>query len=328
MNVIAIDQSGKEEALRLEAIASLRAGQIDPKFLYATPEQAELWKRVFLRHSPTSPINRNPEFVRIYDEAFARMAGETDSSRIFLVGLGGGTGLKEAALCARLMQAGREVVFSAIDISRDLVMEASMKVAGAGAVVERGLICDLAQIAFLSSWLEARAVEAPRLFTFFGLFPNLPPTMVMRLFRALLRPGDAILASAHLVPAEIDDAEAVSVGMAKVLPQYDNPETRDWLAAALKKWQLQDRVTAPEITVGEVEGIPAFVGLAHWTHAEPFERWGERFEPQVSDPLRLFHSLRYTPVRLEALLRGEGFAAQQLAITSCREEAIWCIRRP
>jgi len=57
-----------------------------------------------------------------------------------------------------------------------------------------------------------------------------------------------------------------------------------------------------------------------------FERWGHRFSPKIEEPLRLFHSLRYTPSLFEGLLRSEGFNVELLAITACREEAIWAIR--
>jgi hypothetical protein len=90
---------------------------------------------------------------------------------------------------------------------------------------------------------------------------------------------------------------------------------------------LKDLVDAPEMTIGEVEGVSAFVALARWKSSEPFERWGHRFSPKKETPLRLFHSLRYTPALFEKLLRGEGFSVELLAATACREEAIWAIRR-
>jgi hypothetical protein len=46
---------------------------------------------------------------------------------------------------------------------------------------------------------------------------------------------------------------------------------------------------------------------------------------KMSEPLRLFYSLRYTPSLFENLLREEGFSVELLALTSCREEAIWAV---
>jgi len=311
-----------EGALEREAIASLQADRIDPKLLYVTPQQTELWRQVFLRHSP---IHGNPEFAWIYREAFARMAQQLPPGKVTLVGLGCGTGLKEMDFYSHLKVSGREVEFSAVDVSRDLVAESARKLVAAGASHRSSLVCDLAEADFIADWLGRTAGREnhPRIFTFFGLVPNLAPTVVMRLFRAILRPGDLLLASVHLAP--IGDGVDLVQAMQRVLPQYDNPETLAWLTAALEHWDLLDRVAAPEMKIGEMEGVPAFVATARWKSNEPFERWGQRFSPKLDEPLRLFHSLRYTPSMFEELMRKEEFKAERLAMTACREEAIWVI---
>src|ERR1700722_243611 len=316
--------SVREEALKREAIESLQANRIDSKFLYVTPRQAELWRQVFLRHSP---IHANPEFARIYRDAFARVGDQLQPGKIMFVGLGCGTGLKELELYSHLKARGRHALFSAIDVSHDLVAESAQKLVVAGARHQRRLVCDLAESMFLADWLdrEAGRENLPRLITFFGLAPNLTPSVVMRLFRAVLRPGDILLVSAHLAP--IGDGRDLPAAMRSVLPQYDNPETLAWLTAALEHLELKDLVDAPEMKIGEVEGVPAFVAQARWKTSEPFERWGRRFLPNKEEPLRLFHSLRYTPPLFEDLLRNAGFNVELLAMTSCREEAIWAVRR-
>ena len=324
MHTIDSHPSVGEGALERGAIESLRANRIDPKLLYVTPHQAELWRQVFLRHSP---IHGNPEFARIYRDAFARVIAQLPARKVLLVGLGCGTGRKELDLFSHLKASGREAIFSAIDVSRDLVAESAQKLADAGAGHERSLVCDLAETDFLADWLNRAAgrENLPRLITFFGLAPNLAPSMVTRLFKSILRPGDILLCSAHLAP--VGDGEDLAAAMRSVLPQYDNRETLAWLSAALEHWGLQDRVDAPEMKIGEVEGTPAFVASARWKSSEPFERWGQRFSPKVEEPLQLFHSLRYTPALFESVLRQAGFETEQLAITSCREEAIWAVRR-
>jgi L-histidine Nalpha-methyltransferase len=312
--------SVREEALEREAIESLQANRIDPKFLYITPRQAELWRQVFLRHSP---IHANPEFARIYQDAFVRVVDQLQPGKLVLLGLGCGTGLKELELYSRLKARGREALFSAIDVSHDLVAESAQKLVAAGAGHHRSLVCDLAESVFLADWLDREAGDSPRLFTFFGLVPNLAPSVVTRLFRAVLRPGDILLVSAHLAP--VGDGTDLPAAMRSVLPQYDNPETLAWLTAALEHFGLKDLVDAPEMKIGEVEGVPAFIATTHWKSSEPFEKWGHRFSPDKEEPLRLFHSLRYTPSLFENLLRNEGLNVELLAMTSCREEAIWSV---
>jgi hypothetical protein len=312
-------QESPDELLAFEFETSLRANELKPKLLYVTPRQTELWRQVFLKHSP---IHGNPEFARIYNEAFARVA-EIAPMRGWLVGLGCGTGLKERELCVRLKERGKEVLASAIDVSLDLVVQSTEAMARAGARAMGSLVCDLAHVEYLVRWLDETGVDAPRIFTFFGLVPNFDPTLVTRIFRALLRPGDQMLVSAHLV--QVGDGADLSAAMLKVLPQYDNPETLAWLAGALEEWKLEDLVDAPQMKIGEIEGVPAFIGSATWKTSEPFMKWGQRFSPTADKPLRLFHSLRYTPELFEDFLRQKGFRSERLAITACREEAIWSV---
>jgi hypothetical protein len=297
----------REGALERELAESLQANRIDPKFLYVTPRQAELWRQVFLRHSP---IHSNPEFARIYRETFARVAERLQPGKVHLVGLGCGTGLKELDLYSHLKAYDREVLLSAIDVSHDLVVESAQKLAAAGAGHQRSLVCDLAEASFLAEWLDRVSGELSRLMTFFGLVPNLSPSVVKRLFRSLLRTGDILLVSAHLAP--VGEGIELPAAMRSVLPQYDNPETMAWLDAGLENAGLKYLLEAPEMTIGEVEGVPAFIATARW-------------KSKISEPLRLFYSLRYTPSLFENLLREEGFSVELLALTSCREEAIWAV---
>lgn len=321
MPVIDMHPSVGAGMLQRAAVASLQANQVDPKFLYVTPHQAALWRQVFLRHSP---IHANPEFVRIYHDAFTQSASKLASPKVLLAGLGCGTGLKERQLYSALKASGHSALFAAIDVSRDLVEESAQNLIAAGADHHRSLVCDLAEAEFLGSWLARLDGGLPRLITFFGLVPNFAPSAVIRLFRAVLRPGDVLLVSAHLAP--VNDERGLSAAMQSVLPQYKNPETLAWLNAALHNWGLEALVESPEMIVDEVEGIPAFRALARWKNGETFEKWGRRFSPDPETPLQLFSSLRYTPSLFEGLLREAGLRADLLAITSCLEEAIWSVR--
>jgi L-histidine N-alpha-methyltransferase len=311
-----------EEALALSAISSLRANRIYPKFLYVTPRQTALWREVFCRHSP---VHGNPEFARIYQEVFARTAVETGPKKVVVVGLGCGTGLKEAQLCAQLKAQGSEPIFAAVDVSRDLVTESVRAVTAIGAEHRRSLVCDLNEVAYLADWLDRTFADLPRVITFFGLVPNLTPSFVTQLFRAVLRPGDVLLVSAHLAP--VSENVPLAAAMQKVLPQYDNAETQAWLGAALEAWNISGRVDPPKISIGEVEWIPAFIAWTRWISPEPFEQWGVRFEPGINRGLLIFQSLRYTPELFEEKLEPSGLRAERLALTACLEEGIWAVRR-
>ncbi len=307
--------------LEQDIIASLRANRIAPKLLYITPRQAELWRQVFLKHSP---IHGNPEFARIYREAFARVAEMMPKDQVYIAGLGCGTGAKEAELCVHLKSRGCRVGFSDIDISPDLVEEASRNLAAAGASIWGSRVCDLADVEAVAQWMSETGYAAPILFTFFGLVPNLTPSVVTRLFRAILKPGGVMLVNAHLAP--VGEGIDLARAMEKVLPQYDNAETLAWLSEALLAWGLAGHLDAPKMKIGEVEGIPALVATARWKSSEAFDEWGRRFTPKAEEPLRLFHSLRYTPELFEKLMREAGFQFEKLAVTACHEEAIWAVQ--
>jgi len=308
LHSLAIDfhSSVQDVSVEREAVESLRANRVDPKFLYITPRQAELWRQVFLKHSP---IQANPEFARIYRDAFAQITAQIQSRKVRIVGLGCGTGLKELDLYSHLKARGCEAFFSAIDVSYDLVVESVQKLAAAGAHHERSLVCDFTETDFISDWLNHADENLPRVVTFFGLVPNLAPSTVIRLFRAVLRPGDILLASAHLAP--VGEGLDLPAAMQRVLPQYDNGETLAWLTAALDELGVKDQCESPVMGIGEEEEIPAIVATARWKSGKA--------------PLHLFHSLRYTPSLFEEKLGNAGFQLRRLAMTSCREEAIWAI---
>ena len=320
--MVVMDHSVGEGALERAAIESLHANRIDSKFLYVTTRQTDLWRSVFLCHSP---IQGNPEFARIYRDAFARAADKISASgHLSLIGLGCGTGKKEVEFCAQLKQRGFNVIFAAVDVSKDLVEESANQLSKAGALIHPCLVCDLVTTTYLTRWLEKTASELPRVFTFFGMVPNLAPSVVSRLLREILREDDVMLVSAHLAP--VGEGAGLDSAMNKVLPQYDNAETLMWLSAALEEWGMKERVEAPEMKIGEIEGVPAFVATARWKSAEGFERWGQRFSPKVEEPLQLFHSLRYTPELFEKILGDAGFKSEIMAMTDCREEAIWSVQ--
>ena len=212
--------------------------------------------------------------------------------------------MKEAELCSQLVSNQRTVLFSPIDISRDLVEESAQRVAKAGAQAAGSAVIDLTEVEHVARWLAEARVKTPLLVTFFGLVPNLAPSVVTQLFRAILKPGDVLLVSAHLAP--IGEGIDLATAMGKVLPQYDNAETLAWLSAALDVWDLAGHLDAPRMKVGEIDGVPALIASARWKSCTAFDELGRRFTPKAEEPLELFHSLRYTPDLFESVLREAG----------------------
>lgn len=302
--------------------ASLRANRLDPKLLYVTSRQAELWREVSRKHSP---IHTNPEFTRIYGEAYARIVEKLPAGKIHLVGLGPGTGLKETELAAQLRARGHDVQFTAIDVSGDLVEEASKRVAATGASSDRHLVCDMAELDYINDWLDADDRETPRLFTLFGVVPNLEPLFVAKLLGELPRAGDVLLASVHLAP--VGDGRDEIAAMELIEPQYKNAETVAWLREAMTQWNLNDLMQEPRIGPSWHRRIPCICGAARWNSFETYLSFGGNRGVFADVSFELFFSMRYTPPIFEELLRHAGIKGEMLAITACREEAIWAVRR-
>jgi hypothetical protein len=205
-----------------------------------------------------------------------------------------------------------------------LVAESLRTLSEAGAASVRGLACDLDEADFAGQWLARGDAGRARVLTLFGLTPNLLPSSVARLARAVVRPSDVLLVNAHLAP--VGNGVDVDAAMRRVLPQYDQLETLTWLAAGLENWGIDTLAEPLRMGIGEVEGVPAFVATARWKYGVPFEKWGHRFVPDPAEPLCVFRSLRYTPDLFESIMEGQGLKLEMLAITACREEAIWAVR--
>ena len=60
------------------------------------------------------------------------------------------------------------------------------------------------------------------------MIPNFEPQIILPKLASLVRPKDFLLFSANLAPGQ-----NYAAGVKKVLPQYDNPLTRDWLMTFL-----------------------------------------------------------------------------------------------
>ena len=90
-------------------------------------------------------------------------------------------------------------------------------------------VCDLATADDLSAIPDSRITHhASRITTFFGMIPNFEPQIILPRLASLVRPKDFLLFSANLAPGN-----NYAAGVKKVLPQYDNPLTRDWLMTFL-----------------------------------------------------------------------------------------------
>ncbi|MEY4917134.1 MAG: hypothetical protein RL616_1047, partial [Verrucomicrobiota bacterium] len=138
-----------------------------------------------------------------------------------------------------------------------------------------------------------------------------------------LRPNDSLLFSANLAPG--DDYAA---GMKKILPQYDNPLTRDWLAAFLYDLGVEPRDGDLHFSI-ETGGLDLqrFVAKFHFRRARQIKVSGEEFIFARGEAIQLFFSYRYTPERVCKILARHGLAVGEQWITQSGEEGVFLCQR-
>jgi hypothetical protein len=165
--------------------------------------------------------------------------------------------------------------------------------------------------------------KASQLVTFFGMIPNFEPQAILPKLAALVRPKDLLLFSANLAPGK-----NYAAGVKKVLPQYDNPPTRDWLLTFLLDLGIArgDGRLKFAIETGE-GGLKRIVARFHFTRTARVAIESERFDFRRGESIRLFFSYRYTPALIRKTLGKYGLEISYEWMTRSGEEGVFLCRR-
>ena len=200
---------------------SLEAGIVPPGELYRTPWQSALWLKL---HETWSPARADERIQEIYSGVFSDVANHLGGKPFHWTSLGCGSGHKELQFlqCTNLNPVSSRMV----DISSDLVITSCLRL--------RGHLSAVGEVADLSVSLDVPAVghsptsggSIPHLYFFLGMFPNMDPETAWSRLADLMGPDDLVLASFNM--ASNDEYQS---GLANVMPQYDNIETRNWISA-------------------------------------------------------------------------------------------------
>ena len=184
------------------------------------------------------------------------------------------------------------------------------------------------------------------------MIPNFEPQIILPKLAALVRPKDFLLFSANLAPGN-----NYAAGMKKILPQYDNPLTRDWLMTFLLDLGVgrndgklhfkietcrrrreeaptsrsisakeKQRLLTSSPTMEEVE-LKRIVAGFHFTRSRRIEIENETFDFRAGEVIRLFFSYRYTPERVRKVLARFGLEVCGQWITRSEEEGVFLCRR-
>ena len=156
---------------------------------------------------------------------------------------------------------------------------------------------------------KSKAPRPARLITLFGVLPNLDPLPLLRRLARAMKRGDLLFFTTNLAPGN-----SSFVGARKVLPQYDNPPTRNWLEAAALRYR-------PKLPKGHLE-FGVFPDPNQKTLARIEARWINNNLPIV-----VFSSRRPTQLQVESWIQASGLRRLKRWIEPLGEEGVWLVTR-
>jgi L-histidine N-alpha-methyltransferase len=322
---VAIHPSQFPENLRRDLLTSLRARQLNHKFLYDGIKQTQKWLAL---HEACSPARNDIDCVETYDKAFGAAAERVAARRVHVISLGCGGGQKDVSLLRLLRQSGKRVSYTPCDVSVAMVLTARQS---ALEILDSNdcfpLVCDLLTADDLAGVLRQQTpVDVARLVTFFGLIPNFEPHVILPRLADVLHPNDCLLFSANLAPGS-----DYAAGVQRIRSLYDNALTRDWLMTFLLDLGVEQ---ADGELVFAVQDCPGGTGLKrieanfHFQRSRKVQVLSDEVEFQAGEHLRLFFSYRHTPDQVRALLKQYGLDALDVWISRSEEEGVFlCAQR-
>lgn len=320
---VRIHPSQFPEAVRRDLLESLRTRQVNHKFHYDSVKQTQKWLAL---HQAYSPSRNDADCAATYDRAFAGAVAGIKAKRVHVIGLGCGGGQKDTRLLQQLRAARHRVFYTPSDVSVAMTLVA--RNTAAVVVPDKDcfpLVCDLTSARDLAEVLAAEPVAgATRLITFFGMIPNFEPDEILAKLAKLVRRGDSLLFSANLAPGR-----NYAAGMEKILPQYDNVLTREWLLTFLTDLGVERRAGALRFGIESGKhGLKRVVARFEFTRACSLRIESEAFTFRRGESIRLFFSYRYTAARVRRRLARHGLTVQEQFMTESEEEGVFlCHRR-
>jgi uncharacterized SAM-dependent methyltransferase len=319
---VLIHASQFPENVQRDLLESLRRRQVNHKFHYDSVKQTQKWLAL---HEACSPTRNDVDYRAIYEKCFKASATQIKVQSVHVIGLGCGGGKKDTRLLKLLKRNGRKIYYTPCDVSTAMVLTARQT--ALAVVPEKNcfpLVCDLTTADDLSVVLDSCITHhAPRVITFFGMIPNFEPQIILPKLASLVRPKDFLLFSANLAPGQ-----NYAAGVKKVLPQYDNPLTRDWLITFLLDLGVErdDGRLGFEMEDDPATGLKRIVASFHFTRARRIEADNETFDFRAGETIRLFFSYRYTPERVRLILNRHGLEVREQWIARSEEEGVFLCR--
>lgn len=297
---------------------ALTSRRLPAKLHYLTPQQARRWLAVHAAYAPSAGTIEAT--TTAYRRLFEDLAQQVKGRPVQIISLGCGGGQKDALLARALHEAGCPLRYLAVDAGQALVLLAADAVNEAARVREiRRLIADLEELQDWRVFVEQGSSGGEvQIFCAFGITPNADSDVLIAWLADQSRPGDQLLVSANL-----HDPEDPRHSLCAILPQYDNPETRLWLATFFTDL---DWPVAPEQFAFHLQEqtSPARI-CATLTLPSSYEVWldARKIEVPRDTCLEVFFSNRFRTSDMTAMLRRHGFDRSRSLETASSGEAVW-----
>ena len=266
--------------------------------LYSHPSLGRLWKKV---HLSCSPFLHRTELQRLHCLPSTRIRKHFGRQSYSLLALGCADGSKESLLLKKLP---KPISLLALDTNLSLARRAARRLPAFQKSARRGDLTSSLSLQFLWSRLSPH----PTLITLFGVLPNLNPLPLLRSIRRLMKKDDLLLFSANLAPGQ-----SSHTGALRILPQYDNRPTRNWLEAAILRYR-------PKLPKGHLE-FGVFPDSKQKTLARIEARWISLRKIHT-----VFSSRRPTSSQVEAWIRSAQMRKLERYIDSLGEEGLWLVQ--
>ena len=267
--------------------------------LYSHPSLGRLWKKV---HLSCSPFLHRTELQRLHCLPSTRIRKHFGRQSYSLLALGCADGTKESLLLKKLP---KPTSLLALDTNLSLARHAALRLPAFHKSARRGDLTSSLSLQFIFSQLSPH----PTLITLFGVLPNLNPLPLLRSIRRLMKKDDLLLFSANLAPGQ-----SSHTGALRILPQYDNRPTRNWLEAAILRYR-------PKLPKGHLE-FGVFPDPKQKTLARIEARWISLRKIHT-----VFSSRRPTSSQVEAWIRSAHMRKLERYIDSLGEEGLWLVTR-
>ncbi|EAW34398.1 L-histidine N(alpha)-methyltransferase [Lyngbya sp. PCC 8106] len=310
-------------------LASFALKKINHKFHYTSVKQSQKWLKI---HEKFSPTRQDENCIDAYAQCFQKTAEILDSDpsnlnlKLNLIGLGCGGGEKDKLLVSHIFKPNKVLTYYPVDVSLSLAIISAQKVRSAFANLPvQPFVCDLLQSNDLISIINDRAPNQRNIITFFGMIPNFSPDEILPILSNFLAAGDLLLFSANLAPGS-DYLQ----GIQKVLPQYDNELTKEWLITVLldagverEDGTIQFQIEADSQNK-QFQRIAAYFNLKKDVSLKLEDRL---IEWKSGERIRLFFSYRYTTPTIQEMLKSYGINVLAYWEPASQEEGVYLCQK-